>query len=187
MSIGKIKASILSNKLSPYIGLPFICAALILFRIGRTDTFILLKFELIAILGYFAAIHDLKTKLIPNNLVLAMLSVWVIMIIPKLFVDTDAGFSMLADSLLGFAIGGGLFMITYFVSRKGLGGGDVKFIAASGLYLGFYSTITAILYGSILAALTGLVLILFKKIRRKDSIPLAPFLYIGILIIIFLV
>ena len=59
-----------------------------------------------------------------------------------------------------------------------LGGGDVKFVAAAGLFLGFARIIPATLYGTILAALTGLALIALKKIGRKDKMPLAPFLYI---------
>jgi len=41
------------------------------------------------------------------------------------------------------------------------------------------------LYGTILAALTGLILILLKKLGRKDAMPLAPFIYAGILITVF--
>ena len=38
------------------------------------------------------------------------------------------------------------------------------------------------LYGSVLAAVAGLLLILGKKITPKDAIPLVPFLYIGMLL-----
>ncbi len=72
--------------------------------------------------------------------------------------------------------------MVYLVSRGGLGGGDVKLMAASGLYLGFQKVMQAMLYGSILAALTGGGLILMRKIGRKDTIPLIPFLYAGILL-----
>jgi len=104
---------------------------------------------------------------------------------PKLVVDTEIAVELLLNALLGFAVGGGLFLIVYFISRKGLGGGDVKFMAAAGLYIGFSGTMTAMLCGTILAALTGLTLILAKKIGRKDQMPLAPFIYIGILIAVF--
>jgi len=58
-------------------------------------------------------------------------------------------------------------------------------MAAAGLYLGFSETVPAILYGTVLAALVGLVLILLKKIGRKDTMPLAPFLFAGIIITVF--
>ena len=170
----------------PYVGLPVIIAAMLLLRAGRTDSFILLLYALIIIFGYIASLLDIKTKQIPNRLVLGMFASWVLVMTPKLFLDTDFAVRLLADSALGLAVGGGLFMLVYIISRKGLGGGDVKFIAAAGLYLGLSGTIPVMLYGTIIAALTGVALLLFKKIKRKDKIPLAPFLYAGILIVVFL-
>jgi len=167
-------------------GLPVILAALVLIRAGNTDMFTLFRYGLITVFGYFAAVIDLKTKRIPNNLILAMLVAWVTMMAPKLFLDTETAVRLLASSASGFAIGGGLFLFVYFISHKGLGGGDVKFIAVAGLYLGMSGVIPVMLYGSVLAALTGLTLMLLKKIGRKDKIPLAPFLCVGIVITVFL-
>ena len=147
--------------------------------------FVLLWNELIIIFGYIAAVFDIKTRRISNKLILTMLAVWVITLTPKLFLDTEAAVALLTDSALGLAISGGLFLLVYLISKKGLGGGDVKFMAAAGLYLGFSGSVPAILFGTVLAALTGISLILFKKIGRKDPIPLAPFLYTGILITLF--
>ena len=170
----------------PYAVIPIVCAAIFLVLRGGTDAFLLLKFELISVTGFIAAIIDLRTKRIPNKLVLAMLFAWCVIMTPKLFVDTDAAIVGLIDSISGFAIGGGIFLAVYLASGKGLGGGDVKFMAAAGLYLGFIRTIPTVLFGTILAGITGLVLILLKKIGRKDTMPLAPFLYIGIILTVFL-
>ncbi|MCL2162888.1 MAG: prepilin peptidase [Oscillospiraceae bacterium] len=170
----------------PYTGIPFIVAALILVHAGRVDDmFILLWCALIIVFGYVAAVSDIKVRKIPNNLILVMLSAWVLTMAPKLVIDTENALVLLLDAVLGFAVGGGLFLLIYLVSRKGLGGGDVKFMAAAGLFIGFSGTLAAMLYGTILAALTGLTLLLLKKIGRKDQMPLAPFIYVGILIIVF--
>ena len=169
----------------PYAGIPLVLAALLLARADRIDVFVLLWYSLVVVFGYVAAVLDVKIRKIPNNLVLVMLGAWILTMAPKLLIDTGAAVVLLLDALLGFAVGGGLFLLVYFVSRKGLGGGDVKFMAAVGLYVGFSGTMTSMLYGTILAALTGLVLILTKKLGRKDPMPLAPFIYIGILITVF--
>ena len=173
-------------KILPYSGLPIILAAMLLLRFRDLEAYDLLRLGLVVIFGYVAALSDLKSKRIPNSLILIMLMAWPVIIIPGLFLDIDAAVGNLVDSALGFAIGGGLFLIVYLVSRKGIGGGDVKFMAVAGLYLGFDRTLPAILYGTILAALTGLALIACKKISRKDKIPLAPFLYAGILVTVLL-
>jgi len=169
----------------PYAGIPIIALALLLVRMKQTAPLVLLWLVLIIVFGYVGAILDIKTKRIPNGLVLTMFAAWVVTITPYLFLETEAAVELLMDSVLGFAFGGGLFLFVYLISRKGLGGGDVKFMAAAGMYLGFSGAIPTMLYGTILAGLTGLVLILLKRIGRKDTMPLAPFLYAGILIVVF--
>jgi len=153
-------------------------------RTGEILVFDLLKSALLIILSYTAMIFDINTKRIPNTLILIMIAGWLILIIPMMFIDTENGINQMVDSLYGLLSGGGLFLLVYMISNKGLGGGDVKFMAAAGLYLGFAGTIPAILCGTVLAALAGLVLIILKKIRRKDTIPLVPFLFAGIMITI---
>jgi Flp pilus assembly protein protease CpaA len=168
-----------------YAGIPIVGTAVFLIDAGQSDAFVLLWRELIIAFGYVAAVLDVQSKKIPNSLILVMLAAWVLTMTPKLFVDTDTAVMLLKNSLLGFVTGGGLFLLAYLVSRKGLGGGDVKFMAAAGLYIGFTGALPAMLYGTILAALAGLVLLLLKKIERKDSMPLTPFLYVGILVTVF--
>jgi len=170
----------------PYIGLPVVLLALAILQVNRIVLVVLLLNLLLAGFGYVASVIDIKTKTIPNMLVLAMLAGWVLVIVPHLFINTDSTINLLWDSLLGFAVCAAMFLIIYIISRKGLGGGDVKFMAVAGLYLGLSGVLPATLYGTILAALAGLILIILKKIGRKDSIPLVPFLYIGILITLFL-
>ena len=115
-----------------------------------------------------------------------MVGTWVLIIVPQLFFQTEKAIAIMISDLIGFVMGGLLFLIVYLVSRKGLGGGDVKLMAASGLYLGFRNVLPAMLYGSVLSSVFAIVLILAKKIGRKDAIPLVPFLYIGMLITVLL-
>jgi len=149
---------------------------------GAMSNYTILNSILIIILSYIAMICDITGKKIPNNLVLIMIAVWMLLITGSMFFDLNRTLTTMADSISGMFIGGGLFLLVYLISRKGLGGGDVKFMAAAGLYLGFSGTVPAILYGTVLAALTGLAMIILKKIDRKDTMPLVPFLFIGIII-----
>jgi len=152
---------------------------------SELPAFSIIRSSLLIILSYAAMVFDINTKRIPNALVLAMIAGWLLLVIPMIFIDMENGLNILTDSIYGLLVGGGLFLLVYLISRRGLGGGDVKFMAAAGLYLGFSETIPAILYGTVLAALTGLVLIILKKIGRKDTMPLAPFLFAGIIITVF--
>jgi len=179
------KSAVKLKQVIPYIGIPVIITLLLVLYNNVIDEFKLIWYVLIIIFGYIAAYLDFSTKKIPNMLVIIMLSAWVITMVPRLFYNINDAIYILRDSALGFAIGGGLFFLIYLISRKGIGGGDVKFMAAAGLFLGLGGTFSAMLYGSILAGLVAVVLLILKKIGRKDSIPLVPFLYFGILITIF--
>lgn len=169
----------------PYVCLPFLMLGLWLVKAGRIEGIVLLLREIVLVFGYAAAIGDLRKKRVPNQLVLAMLGAWVVVMIPQLFLRTEYALALAAAGLIGFAVAGALFLVVYYVSRKGLGGGDVKFMAASGLYLGGSLVLPTMLYGSVLAAVVGLTLLLLKKVGRKDTIPLVPFLYVGMLLTIF--
>ncbi|MCL2125164.1 MAG: prepilin peptidase [Oscillospiraceae bacterium] len=171
----------------PYLGLPIIVAGILFLRAGSTDAFITLLLLLVAVFGYIASVTDIKAKKIPNKLIISMMASWIVIMLPKIFWDTDAAIAIAADSALGFVIGGGLFLLVYIISRKGLGGGDVKLVAAIGLYLGYGGVLSVMLVGTILGSLFSLTLIMAKKIGRKDAIPLAPFLYIGLLFVCFVV
>jgi len=165
-------------------GVFVIITILVLFNTnhGSQQTYSTFNSVILLISSYIAMIYDINTRKIPNKIVLVMILIWVMIITAMMFIDTNRAITSLTDSIIGFSLGGGLFLLVYLLSKRGLGGGDVKFMAAAGLYLGFAGTIPTILYGTVLAALTGLTLILLKKIDRKDTIPFAPFLFIGIMI-----
>jgi len=175
-----------NRKLALYCaGLLLIMSVWLVMRATELSTLTLFKLALLIIFSYIAMIIDVITKKIPNKLVLVMIVVWLLLIMPLTLYDTQVGIRALTDSLLGLFTGGGLFLLVYLINRKGLGGGDVKFMAAAGLYLGFANTLPAILYGTVLAAIFGLVLLLLRKIGRKDTMPLAPFMFVGIMITVF--
>jgi len=152
---------------------------------AEMSIFFLLRSVLLIILSYIAMVFDINTKRIPNALVLVMIFGWLMLMALIILFNAENGLRFLSDSIFGLLTGGGLFLLIYVVSRKGLGGGDVKFMAAAGLYLGFAETVPAIFYGTLLAAVTGLILFILKRLGRKDTFPLVPFLFIGIMITIF--
>ncbi len=91
----------------------------------------------------------------------------------------------IVDSLFGFLLGGGLFYLLAILSRGGMGGGDIKFIAGAGALLGWQKVLLVIFLGAILGSAIGLILMAAKKKDRKSLIPFGPFLAVGTLITIF--
>jgi leader peptidase (prepilin peptidase) / N-methyltransferase len=92
----------------------------------------------------------------------------------------------LLPSLIGFLVGGGLFyLIAVLSGGKGMGGGDIKYMAAAGALLAWEKTLLIIFSGSLLGSIYGLPLILLGKKGRKSKVPFGPFLAGATLIAIF--
>jgi leader peptidase (prepilin peptidase)/N-methyltransferase len=90
-----------------------------------------------------------------------------------------------ADSLLGFFAGGGLFYLLAVLSNGGMGGGDIKYIAAVGALLGWQKVLLVIFIGSLLGSVVGVFQITVQKKSRKSLIPFGPFLATGTLVTLF--
>lgn len=91
----------------------------------------------------------------------------------------------IVNSVLGFSLGGGLFYLLAVVSRGGMGGGDIKYIAGVGALLGWQNVLLIIFLGALVGSCVGVLMMLFKNKNRKSLIPFGPFLALATLISIF--
>ena len=107
-----------------------------------------------------------------------------------------AGWSGVGDALLGGLIGFGVFFIFFVLG--GMGGGDVKLMAAFGAIIGKDQIVTAAVMTAIVGALMALVFLIYRKVRRafsnadaanadgqpdrKAFIPYAPAISLGVLL-----
>lgn len=174
--------SSLWNRLRPYAGLPVVTVLFLLLCWSLASPVVFLLREVLLVLGYAAAVKDFREQTVPNRLVLAMLGAWCMILVPQMFIHPETGLSLLLSGAVGALFAGVVFLTVYFVSRRGLGGGDVKLMTVFGLYLGLDGVVPAMLYGTLLAAAAGGILVLLKKVGSKDAIPLVPFLYIGVVL-----
>ena len=84
-------------------------------------------------------------------------------------------FSLPWEQHLLAALAGGLsFLLLAILTRGGIGGGDIKLIAALGLWLGGEALKLTALGGIMIGGLWALCAILVKKKKRTDFIPYAP-------------
>ena len=81
----------------------------------------------------------------------------------------------LQDHLLAALGGGLLFLFLAFISKGSIGGGDIKLIAALGLWLGIKVLITVIIYGAIAGGIAALSLLILKRTKRKQFIAYGPY------------
>ena len=83
------------------------------------------------------------------------------------------------DSLIGIAVGGGIFLVIILVSGGGMGGGDMKLGAMLGAFLGWQSGLLALLVGVLSGGAAAIALLLLGRKGRKEAIPFGPFLALG--------
>lgn len=62
------------------------------------------------------------------------------------------------------------------------GGGDIKLMAAAGLFLGWQNTLLAMFFGIVFGGMYGIYLLAAKKAGKKDHFAFGPFLCAGIVI-----
>lgn len=168
-----------------YVGIPLLVVLNIIYKFNDLHIINLILYQILIIFGYIATVNDIKNNIITNKLVVAMYGVWLATVLTSMVFDINQGIYLLEDGVKGFLVGGGLFMFVYIISRKGIGAGDVKFMSAVGLYIGANFVFSAIFYGTVLAGLYSVVLMVFKKLNMKSTLPLAPFLYTAILLLLF--
>ena len=70
-------------------------------------------------------------------------------------------------------------LIAALIIRNGFGGGDIKMMAAAGLFLGLDKTIIAGLIAFLIAGIYGVYLLFTKKRGAKEKVKLAPYLALG--------
>ncbi len=138
-------------------------------------------FVLLCVLCGALALIDIRHGIIPDGLNLAIATLGLARTI--LAGGAMAGMEAIRDAIVVGAICW-LLRRSYFAWRKmqGLGLGDVKFLAASAIWVDLPGTPMLIL----IAALTALVAagglqIAGHRLTRRTSLPFGPFLVVGLL------
>lgn len=170
-----------SNKISiryPLIELLVGMIFLLLFlNFGITIKFVL--YSIISTILIIIFFIDLEHMIIPDglNLLLGLIGITFNILYPK-----DGYISTLLSMLYGFLLGGGIFFLLALFG--GMGGGDIKIMAALGLLFGWKLTIPLMALSFLLGGVVGVILLCMRSRGMKDKIPFGPFIAAGALIVI---
>lgn len=83
------------------------------------------------------------------------------------------------DMLYGGLLGGAVMLAVVLLPGSGMGGGDFKFTAALGLWLGWRLTMLMILLTFIFGGIGAAGLLLLRRKGRKEAIPYGPYIAAG--------
>ena len=79
-----------------------------------------------------------------------------------------------------FAVSGFLFLLFLITKGRGIGGGDIKLMAATGLLLGWQLNIIAFLLGCVIGSIIHLSIMAIKKAGRE--LAFGPYLSAGVFV-----
>ena len=85
----------------------------------------------------------------------------------------------LISCILGSLVMSVPMLIAALILKNSFGGGDIKMMAAAGLFLGLDKTIIAGLIAFLIAGCYGVYLLFTKKRSAKEKVKLAPYLALG--------
>ena len=94
------------------------------------------------------------------------------------------------NALIGLVLGGApLYLIGLLWEKlrkvEAMGGGDVKYMAMIGSFLGWKGAFLTIMLGAVTGSIVGVSLIMLKKHQADKVIPFGPFLAFGTLLTLF--
>lgn len=122
---------------------------------------------------------DFKTKTIPNKILLVGIIIRLLLMAMEAIFYREGVKQTLVDSGIGFAFGLIFMLFLSFISKHGIGYGDVKLFAWIGLCVGFLNTYNILFYSVLVAAVVGVYLLLIKNKDKKTQLPFAPFVFVG--------
>ena len=148
--------------------------------------FNLIKYALLTPMLLSAFVIDFKHKIIPDRLNLTIFEVGIVIA----FLYGFSNVAITIDLLFGMLAGGAIFAIIALIGgmiygKEAMGLGDVKFIAALGLYFGLTNIIIISVMSFLLGAIVGIILIVFRIKKSNEYIPFGPFIVISTLICMF--
>lgn len=162
----------------------------LVYKFGIQDTFIgnlnLIKYVILTPMLLSAFVIDYKKQIIPNRLNLTMFEIGAIIT----FIYGFSNVAITIDMLLGMITGVSIFAIIaliggLFYGKDAMGLGDIKFIGALGLYVGFTNIITISMMAFLIGAIWGVILIIFKRKKLDEYMSFGPFIVIATFISIF--
>jgi leader peptidase (prepilin peptidase)/N-methyltransferase len=125
---------------------------------------------------------DIQKQIIPNKIIYPAIPAGLAAMGAVSAVRGDA--NIILHSLIGLAIGGIPLGLLALAIPKGMGMGDAKLAAFTGVFLGYYQAI-ALFFAFLLGSIFGITLMVLGRKGRKSRIPFGPYLAAGAIIALF--
>lgn len=137
--------------------------------------------SLVLVMFPIAAI-DFRIQKIPNQLLIAVLMIRVLLYVAEFSVSVTTAFRVLKDGLLGAVVIGIFFLLLLLIFKNSIGMGDIKLFAVMGLYQGLWGAINSVFFSLMVSFILSVGLLITRKKGRKDTISFGPSILLGTII-----
>jgi leader peptidase (prepilin peptidase)/N-methyltransferase len=137
-----------------------------------TALFTAILFSILVVISFI----DLAHQIIPDGLVLV---IFILGIANAVYQTVTFGVPWYTFVIGFFAASVPLFILG-LIYPDGMGGGDIKLMAASGLFMGWKLILLSLFIGALYGAIVSIFIIARKKGSMKSAIPFGPMLSLGI-------
>ena len=146
-----------------------------------------------AVISYMIIISfiDFDLFIIPDGLSIGAMITGIMLNFLMFFFTTSQmkillGYELdLYDPLLGILLGAGFLFLIAVIFDGGMGGGDIKLLAAIGAFFGMKFTGVVLGLSFAIGAVGGILLIVTKIKGRKDFIPFGPYIALSCLLTLY--
>ena len=150
----------------------------------------LLEYLLLAPILLSVFCIDYKFQIIPNRLNLSLFELGLLFTFVEAVSDTSIIVTTFTNRFLGLLAGGGIFLLITLIGgiiagKEAMGFGDVKLMAALGLFLGWSNILIVSALAFLLAAVISIGILIFRRKKANDYIPFGPFIVLASFIVIF--
>lgn len=128
-------------------------------------------------------LYDLKYHIIPNRVLITLLGIKVVIVLLTIFTAKEiSALFILIDMLiagLAFLLIG---VVCRFMNKNAIGMGDVKLLSVIGIVLGVNDSFHMVITGMVCIFFVSVIGLFLKKLTRDSELPLAPFIFAGLII-----
>ncbi len=174
------------------------CGAGIPWRVPLVETLTALLFAFLAtslaglplvVAGFYTGLLiviffiDLEHRLVLNRVTYPAMGLALLLAAIRSLSGDPLGLAPIVPALLQAVVGGllgfAIIFLPAWITKGGIGGGDVKLGALMGLFLGFPAVFAGLFLGFVGGGLGAIVLLVTRVRGRRDAVPYAPFLAAG--------
>ncbi|MBP5180520.1 MAG: prepilin peptidase [Clostridiales bacterium] len=122
------------------------------------------------------AAADINSGIVPELVLIVMALLGII----NFLVVEGWSLQGVIDHVIGAVCVSVPMLILALIIKGAFGGGDIKLMAAAGLFLGWHGAVVGAVLGMFISGFYGMYLLILKKATSHSKIKLAPFLSLGL-------